>query len=366
MRTYKSRWTIPFISALALIGCAHGPDASVGATTTTPTTPAPPDALNTDHSAVTDAKAKEVVSTPNRPRVIVTLDQAIGEKQSKAGQTFVATVVSPEAGVEPLLPAGSKIVGRIDALEAAQNGSVGSITLSILSLKGPDEDERRIDARVIGVEFQDSHPGGRPVNPSGPVGSDVVGSIIPPRDLPATDLVHNTDPAAHGTMVSLGNGDTQHQLDKGTRLAIEVRGTTANYKAKNEIRDVNELLRADPEQLLGREVILTDVPVESVIGDVVFWVGPNKDQRTIIVLDKALDTPEDAIIVRKGDLISLNAVVEKTPPVQEAPRLWKLVTQHEANQFANHPVYLFAYQAKITSRLNEHKTASTSTTNAGH
>src|SRR5207248_570436 len=125
MRTQTLSRTISFFSGLTLMACAH-PQSKA------------PDVLNTEKTPVADAKPTVLPAT-NHPRLIVTLDETLGEKESRKGQTFVATVVPPEKGVAPLLPDGTKIIGRVDDLQAAQSGSAGTITLSLVALKGPDQ-----------------------------------------------------------------------------------------------------------------------------------------------------------------------------------------------------------------------------------
>src|SRR5262249_25132725 len=110
------------------------------------------------------------------PRVVATLDRTLGEKQSKEGDTFTATVFAPKQGTSAL-PDGTKLVGRVVKLQPAAAGSMGFIALVIDGYQQGNEIQR-LDARVVGVElFEGTHTGGRPVNSTGAPSAEVLGSI---------------------------------------------------------------------------------------------------------------------------------------------------------------------------------------------
>jgi len=103
----------------------------------------------------------------------------------------------------------------------------------------------------------------------------------------------------------------------------------------------------DPTEYLGKRVDLRGQDVESVIGDVVFWVGPSKDRRVLVVMDQDLDEPETRTIVKTGQTISLVGVVEAMPPRELAPYLWKMVTEKEGAELQPHPSYTYASRVQI-------------------
>jgi hypothetical protein len=341
---------LPFVVAAA---CSHT------AATPAPATPLEPERAQTPSERVTtpsdQVSGRSIETVPAGgvvtvgPRVVAVLDQTVGEKQSKQGQTFTATVVAPKQGTSAL-PEGTKLVGRVIKIQPAMAGSQGFIRLVIDGVQQGAEIQH-IDGRIVGVELSEgTHTGGRPVNSTGAPSSEIIGSIIPEKDLPPdSDL--KRDVLGRGAAISLGTGDSLHQLDKGMRLAVEVRGPIlaerVNVAGPQEITQIDSLATGDAQSILGRPVELQGVPVESVIGDVVFWIGPDHAHRTLVVLDKVLDTPETAIVVKAGERVTLSGVIEKSPTVTEAPRLWKLVTPTEAQGLEGHPFYIFATKAKV-------------------
>lgn len=72
----------------------------------------------------------------------------------------------------------------------------------------------------------------------------------------------------------------------------------------------------DIRTLAGREVQLSNVTVQDVVGDRTFWVGSSADQRAFIVLNEQ-PTPnrpgvEGRYNVTKGQIINVNGVVRNT------------------------------------------------------
>jgi hypothetical protein len=334
-----------------LVACAHGQDAAAPVTPLGSARAQTPSERVTGTTDQVGAGSTSVVPAGSTvtvgPRLVASLDRAIGERVSKEGDSFTATVVAPKDG-KSLVPEGTKIVGRVVKIMPSMTGSAGLIRVVIDGIQREDAIQY-IDGRVVGVELSESPPAGRPVGSTGPNSAEVVGSIIPEKNLsPDVDL--KRDVLGRGAAISLGTGGDQlHQLDKGTRLAIEVRGGDLGDRAQvagpADVTDLAQLSAGG--DVIGREVELASVPVESVIGDVVFWVGSSKAHRTLVVLDKVIDSPETRIDVKAGERVSLSATVERMPSQEQAPRLWRLVTPAEAAEFQGHGYYLFARHARV-------------------
>ncbi len=64
--------------------------------------------------------------------------------------------------------------------------------------------------------------------------------------------------------------------------------------------------------LTGRRVELTEVRVQSVTGDVTFWVGSD-EERVLVVINEELQ-PERAVTVRPGQLLRISGSMERPPP----------------------------------------------------
>lgn len=117
--------------------------------------------------------------------------------------------------------------------------------------------------------------------------------------------------------------------------------------ADDEITDVL-VIAAVPEPnrstMIGKRVNLNTVKVLSVVGDRTFYVGPNANQRVLVVLDQEA-TPNTAkegrYDITPGQTISFNGTVMKMPSVDEADqRFGKLMDKAELNNLKNQQVYI--------------------------
>lgn len=104
----------------------------------------------------------------------------------------------------------------------------------------------------------------------------------------------------------------------------------------------------DKKSLVNRQVQLTNVNVQSVVGDRTFWVGPNNTQQMLVVLDEALDSgsTEKRLDVNAGQTVTLTGLVRALPSTQEAQKQWGL-SAAEASALQNQQVYLQASQVVI-------------------
>lgn len=266
-------------------------------------------------------------------QTVATLDQAIGPSFTNDGDRFTATVEPGGA-----LPAGSKLVGQVIDVQPAMAGTMSYAVLVVRGVEGGDP----VAARIKGVELLEPQLGGREVNATGAPSNEVIGSIIPPDKVPDSDAM-DRDPLGRGTVIALGTGAQPHQLDKGTRLIIDLGPAgrdRQNVAGKGELGKLSEV-RGKPEAA-GRTIELDAVPVQSVIGDLVFWVGENEAERTLVVLDPAIDEPESKTEIKVGMRVRVEGTVEKTPAKAEAPRLWKMVSVDEAEALPGHPVFIHA------------------------
>jgi hypothetical protein len=101
--------------------------------------------------------------------------------------------------------------------------------------------------------------------------------------------------------------------------------------------------------------VLGGVPVQSVVGDVVFWVGAG-EHRMLVVMDKlTLDSPDSKTVVKTGGRVNLVGIVATVPPQEEIPRLWLLVNKADARAMASHPTYIFATQVRVLDKPRAHK-----------
>ncbi|HSP78982.1 MAG TPA: hypothetical protein VLQ93_10660, partial [Myxococcaceae bacterium] len=85
------------------------------------------------------------------------------------------------------------------------------------------------------------------------------------------------------------------------------------------------LTTPDKEKLVGRQVELEDAPVQSVVGDFTFWVGPDAERRVPVVLLGELmgRQPETRVEVRAQQRVRVFGVVRGLRDVEsfDADRL---------------------------------------------
>ncbi len=77
---------------------------------------------------------------------------------------------------------------------------------------------------------------------------------------------------------------------------------------------------ADPLTFVGRNAKLTNVPVQKVLSDRAFFVGPTAQQQILVLLDKGMDAGASGaskVTIAAGQPVSLVGIVEKMP-TQEA------------------------------------------------
>jgi hypothetical protein len=362
-----SRSCVSFI-ALALAAACGGASQTTS-TTTTPAqvqTEAPPPVREATTAseemgkAPVDAAGDEhqvrLISGPGRimagSRFLAALDEPIGPQFAKEGQRVTATVLpqTQQAG-GTVMPADTKIVMRVGHLQAAASGTIGIVTLIPRAIEYQGV-SYPLNARIVGSALNERRDG-RPVNVGGAPGSDVAGTIVKVKDLSPTE--QDRDLLGRGTALSVGSAPPSNQLDKGTVLAFDLRGPIplALWDGKKDqelalgwIRDLTTV-KAD-EDIVGMRVDLKGVPVQSVVGDVVFWVGPSKEHRMLVVMDKiTLDTPDSKTVVKTGGRVTLVGIVETMPPQEEIPRLWLLVSKAEASAMGPHATYIFATDVQV-------------------
>ena len=106
--------------------------------------------------------------------------------------------------------------------------------------------------------------------------------------------------------------------------------------------------------LIGRHVQLTSVPVQSMVGDKTFWIGPSAARRLFVALDQKLEEPppappiEGEVNVDKGQTVTLSGVLRKLPAMSEARKKWGL-SDAEAAALENEEIYLHAEHARVKS-----------------
>lgn len=153
-------------------------------------------------------------------------------------------------------------------------------------------------------------------------------------------------------------------LDRDDRVArippvvapAVVPAEAAGDVAAAPITDIVEVVAVPVPQrlpLVGRQVQLSDVRVQSVVGDEIFWVGPSADQRLFVALDPApgLNRPvESPTDVSPGQGVNVTGVVKRVPAdLQAMQTQWKMDDSTTA-ALRDAQVYLAATQVAVVSR----------------
>ena len=165
-------------------------------------------------------------SLPTGSVVTVTLDQQIGTKNSKVGDTFSATVVDAivASNGQTVVPAGSKVYGKVTGLQDSNNaGQKAAIRLDFerINVNGV---ERPFEANITATNLQTE--GGDSRNETlkkagiGAAAGAVLGAVIGGGDV-SKILGGAAIGAAAGTVISLGTGEVDAVLPAGSRMTLQ-------------------------------------------------------------------------------------------------------------------------------------------------
>lgn len=93
---------------------------------------------------------------------------------------------------------------------------------------------------------------------------------------------------------------------------------TRQPETQRPVADLKLLLETPVEELVGRQVVLEDVPVHQVVGDTTFWIGPDARSRVPVVLLGELmqRQPELRVQVREGHRVRVFGVVRELRDVE--------------------------------------------------
>ena len=165
-------------------------------------------------------------SLPTGSVVTVTLDQPIGTKNSKVGDTFSATVseaITTSSG-QTVVPAGSKVYGKVTGLQNSDNaGQKAAIRLDFerINVNGV---ERPFEANITATQLQTQKEETRDETLKkagiGAAAGAVLGAVIGGGDI-SKILGGAAIGAAAGTVISLGGGDVEAVLPAGSKMTLQ-------------------------------------------------------------------------------------------------------------------------------------------------
>jgi len=158
--------------------------------------------------------------------VTVSLDQQVGTKASKVGDTFSATVVDPivAGNGQTVVPAGAKVYGKVTGLQDSNNaGQKAAIRLDFekININGVERPfEANITATQLQTQGQDTKDETLKKAGIGAAAGAVLGAVIGGGDV-SKILGGAAIGAAAGTVISLGTGEVEAVLPAGSKMTLQ-------------------------------------------------------------------------------------------------------------------------------------------------
>ena len=163
---------------------------------------------------------------PTGSVINVTLDQQVGTKTSKVGDTFSATVTDAivASNGQTVVPAGSKVYGKVTGLQDSNNaGQKAAIRLDFerININGVERPfEAKITATNLQTEGADSRNETLKKAGIGAAAGAVLGAVIGGGDV-SKILGGAAIGAAAGTVISLGTGEVDAVLPAGSKMTLQ-------------------------------------------------------------------------------------------------------------------------------------------------
>lgn len=276
----------------------------------------------TNRETPVDAQSRIGSAPAGTPIVNVTLGELLDEPGQYAGKTVTVSgevndVLGPKAftiGGEEFLPPGELLV-------VSRNG--------FPTIPDREANEYLVDDDIVQV--------------TGNVRTFVRAEVS--RDMDADDM----------------QGETYVEWEGRPVLVVSNMVTTPRARANRSgegastapITDVVVVVTApDREALVGRQVQITGVKVQSVPSDKGFWIGPSDHQRLFVRLDEVRTpgTPvEGRVDIDSGQTVSVTGTLRRLPAQDTIRSNWGLDT-NEAAALMNERVYLHAERAQVLER----------------
>jgi len=183
-----------------------------------------------DVATTSPVRPADARTLPAGAHLVATLDQTLGTKVSRAGDTFTATVtealVAQNGAVA--VPAGAKIEGRVTALDDSDNATEPAlIRLAFDRLRFGGRtyplSGTIVESHPVQTSDQSSGDRTRQIVIGGAVGA-ALGAILGDRDL-KNIVVGGALGAAAGSIISLGT-EVNAALPAGSRMTVQVTEAT--------------------------------------------------------------------------------------------------------------------------------------------
>lgn len=177
------------------------------------------------------------------------------------------------------------------------------------------------------------------------IGAGVLGALGGLRERLVTTISENRGPVTVSAAVAVSVIAAVWLLTPPTvdaPASTPSMGPSPGLTQPPAVTDFAGFAAGDPGQLAGRAAELDGVLVESVTGDVTFWIGTSRADRVFVVLDETAQ-PERAVKVRAGQRLRLTGVVASTPVTGVD------LTPADREALAGEPIYLAARHVEVLS-----------------
>lgn len=208
--------TIPaaLVAGLMLVGCARQTRVESAGDVDLSTTPV------------------DATMLPGGSTVEVRLDQEIGTKTNKVGDTFTATVDNAVVATNgaTVVPAGSKVYGKVTGLDNSDrvgDAAVIKIDFERITVNGRDYPfNAKVTATKLETRGGDTRDETLKKAGIGAAAGAVLGAVLSGGDLDKI-LIGGALGAAAGTAISLGMGETEAVLPSGTKMTLQTTQTVS-------------------------------------------------------------------------------------------------------------------------------------------
>lgn len=208
--------TIPaaLVAGLMLVGCARQTRVESAGDVDLSATPA------------------DATMLPGGSTVEVRLDQEIGTKTNKVGDTFTATVDNAVVATNgaTVVPAGSKVYGKVTGLDNSDrvgDAAVIKIDFERITVNGRDYPfNAKVTATKLETRGGDTRDETLKKAGIGAAAGAVLGAVLSGGDLDKI-LIGGALGAAAGTAISLGMGETEAVLPSGTKMTLQTTQTVS-------------------------------------------------------------------------------------------------------------------------------------------
>jgi len=206
------RKTIPALVALATL-------ATVGACTR-------PSTVSSGGDVALPSTPVNASTLPTGSTVTVTLDQQVGTKNSKVGDTFSATVVDAivASNGQTVVPAGSKVYGKVTGLQDSDNATQKAAIRLDFERINVNGVERPFEANITATNLETSGNDTRNETLKkagiGAAAGAVLGAVLGGGDV-SKIIGGAAIGAAAGTVISLGGGEVDAVLPAGSKMTLQ-------------------------------------------------------------------------------------------------------------------------------------------------